>query len=46
MWTEEKIKEAAEEYYRKTYDKLGYVETDVIDAFLEGAMFIINNTQV
>lgn len=45
MWTEEKLDKAAEEYYREAYNRLGYVETDVIDAFLEGARFIINNIQ-
>lgn len=46
MWTEKKLIQAANNYYKVQYEVLGYVETDVIDAFIAGAKFIINNTQV
>ena len=46
MWTEEKIKEAAQEYFEEyyKYDDAIY-KRDVIDIFIAGAKYIINNTQ-
>lgn len=45
MWSEETIKKAANEYYREAYNRLGYVETEVEDAFLAGAKYVINQIQ-
>ena len=46
MWTEEAIEKAAEKYFEEyyKYDDAIY-ERDVLDIFIAGAKFIINNTQ-
>ncbi len=46
MWTEEKLKEAAEKYYHERVElvfKRRY--TTLEEAFLAGCKYIINNTQ-
>ena len=49
MWTEEKLMKAAQEWVVKLtgeyYFYAYYDSTDVKEAFLAGAKFIINNTQ-
>jgi hypothetical protein len=44
MWTEDKLKEAAWEWTIKLEEET-YCYVDVVDAFLAGANYIINNTQ-
>ena len=44
MWTEETIKAAAQEWALLLEEET-YCYTDVVDAFLAGANYIINNTQ-
>ncbi len=47
MWTEEKLKEAAEEYKLESLDEFyrGKEFPMIDEAFLAGCKYVINNTQ-
>ena len=42
MWTEEKLEMAAREY---VFKETGILDDSVINAFIAGCKYIINNTQ-
>ena len=44
MWTEETIKKAAEKWAVNLEEET-YCYVDVVEAFIAGAKFVINNTQ-